>query len=57
MRGNAQAYGAGPGIQHSLTEADLYEPPLTVFGDSAVERYFTPAEIDAILKLTASLAA
>ena len=28
--------------KHSLTEADLYEPPLTVFGDSAVERYFTP---------------
>jgi hypothetical protein len=43
--------------KHSLTEADLYEPPLTVFGDSVVERYFTPAEIDAILKLTASLAA
>ncbi len=43
--------------KHDLTEADLYEPPLTVFGDNAVERYFTSAEIRDLLKLASNLAA
>src|SRR5205085_2898518 len=29
--------------KHALGEADLYEPPLTVFGNNAVERFFSPA--------------
>ena len=40
-----------------LTEADLYDPPLTVFGRNAVERFFTPAEIKEIVTLTNRLAA
>ncbi len=35
-----------------LVEADLYEPPLTVFGRNAVERFFTPEEIRELLELT-----
>jgi hypothetical protein len=38
-------------------EADLYEPPLTVFGRNAVERFFTPGEIHELLELAATLAA
>lgn len=40
-----------------LVEADLYEPPLTVFGRNAVERFFTPEEIRELLALAEALAA
>jgi type I restriction enzyme R subunit len=40
-----------------LVEADLYEPPLTVFGRNAVERFFTPLEIRELLDLLHGLAA
>jgi len=40
-----------------LTEADLYEPPLTIFGRNAVEKFFTPDEIRDIVRLTQRLAA
>ncbi|MBO0697676.1 MAG: hypothetical protein J2P46_04735, partial [Zavarzinella sp.] len=40
-----------------LEEADLYDPPLTVFGRNAVERFFTPAEIRELLDLANGLAA
>ena len=43
--------------QRHLVEADLYEPPLTVFGRNAVDRYFSPAEVRDILDLTEKLAA
>ena len=40
-----------------LSEADLYEPPLTNFGRNAVDRFFTPEEIQQIVALTEYLAA
>ena len=40
-----------------LSEADLYEPPLTVFGRNAVDRFFAPAEIKDLVALTEQLAA
>ena len=40
-----------------LVEADLYEPPLTVFDRNAVERFFTPEEIRELLELAETLAA
>jgi type I restriction enzyme R subunit len=43
--------------KRTLTEADLYDPPLTNFGRNAVERFFTPKEIGDLLHLTESLAA
>jgi type I restriction enzyme R subunit len=43
--------------QRGLAEADLYEPPLTVFGRNAVDRFFSPAEVREILNLTDKLAA
>lgn len=43
--------------KHRLSEADLYEPPLTNFGRNAVDRYFGPSEIAEILQLTERLAA
>jgi type I restriction enzyme R subunit len=43
--------------KRALTEADLYDPPLTNFGRNAVERFFTPQEIGELLHLTESLAA
>jgi len=43
--------------QRRLVEADLYEPPLTVFGRNAVDRFFSSPEIDEILALTEKLAA
>jgi type I restriction enzyme R subunit len=43
--------------KHALAEADLYEPPLTNFGRNAVERFFTPPQIEELLQLTESLAA
>lgn len=39
-----------------LEVADLYDPPLTNFGQDAVERWFTPSEVNQILELTNSLA-
>jgi type I restriction enzyme, R subunit len=38
-----------------LTLADLYEPPLTHFGQDAVERWFTQEQIDDILTFTTQL--
>ncbi len=43
--------------KRQLAEADLYEPPLTVFGRNAVERFFTPQEIRELLDLLNILAA
>jgi len=43
--------------KRTLTEADLYDPPLTNFGRNAVDRFFTPQEIGDLLQLTTSLAA
>jgi type I restriction enzyme R subunit len=43
--------------KRTLVEADLYEPPLTVFGRNAVERFFTPEEIRELLELVETLAA
>ena len=43
--------------KRSLVEADLYDPPLTVFGRNAVERLFTPEEIQELLALADALAA
>jgi type I restriction enzyme R subunit len=40
-----------------LSEADLYEAPLTSFGRNAVDRYFTPAEIKEIVALAEHVAA
>ncbi len=43
--------------KRQLAEADLYEPPLTVFGRNAVERFFSPDEIHELLELTNALVA
>jgi type I restriction enzyme R subunit len=43
--------------QGRLSEADLYEPPLTTFGRNAVDRFFAPAEIKGIVALAEQLAA
>jgi type I restriction enzyme R subunit len=43
--------------KRQLAEADLYDPPLTIFGRNAVEKYFTPVEIKDLLKLTEALGA
>jgi type I restriction enzyme, R subunit len=43
--------------QRTLAEADLYEPPLTVFGRNAVDRFFSPTEVREILDLADRLAA
>lgn len=40
-----------------LSEADLYEAPLTSFGRNAVDRYFTPEEIKEIVALAEHVAA
>ena len=40
-----------------LAEADLYEAPLTSFGRNAVERFFTPGEIQEIVALAEHVAA
>jgi type I restriction enzyme R subunit len=42
--------------KHSLKLPDLYEPPLTAFGQDAVERLFAGSEIDGLLKFTEKLA-
>jgi type I restriction enzyme R subunit len=38
-----------------LALADLYEPPLTTFGADAVERWFTPGEVDEVLSFVGTL--
>ncbi len=43
--------------KRTISEADLYEPPLTIFGRNAVERYFSPQQIKDLIDLTAKLAA
>jgi type I restriction enzyme, R subunit len=43
--------------KRELAEADLYEPPLTVFGRNAVERFFSPDEIHELLEMTGALVA
>ena len=40
-----------------LSEADLYEAPLTSFGRNAVDKFFTPAEIKEIVALAEHVAA
>ena len=40
-----------------LSEADLYEPPLTTFGRNAADRFFDPEEIQQIVQLAEHLAA
>jgi type I restriction enzyme R subunit len=39
-----------------LELADLYDPPLTSFGDDAVERWFSKDEVDEMLTFVRSLA-
>jgi type I restriction enzyme R subunit len=41
----------------TLAEADLYDPPLTSFGRNAVDRFFTPQQVQDILQLTQRLTA
>lgn len=43
--------------KRTLSAADLYDPPLTNFGRNAVDRFFSPQEINDLLELTQSLAA
>ncbi len=43
--------------KRSLTEANLYEAPLTTFGRNAVDKYFTPAQIQEIVGLAEQLTA
>ncbi len=38
-----------------LEAADLYEPPLDMFGADAVERYFTEKEVSEIVEFTNKL--
>jgi type I restriction enzyme R subunit len=39
-----------------LERADLYDPPLTSFGEDAVERLFSEAQIEDVLSFTEKLA-
>ncbi|MGQ0601708.1 MAG: type I restriction endonuclease subunit R [Anaerolineales bacterium] len=39
-----------------LSLPDLYDPPLTSFGEDAVERWFTPEQVDDLLAFTERLA-
>lgn len=41
----------------TLVEADLYEPPLTIFGRNAVDRFFTPGQIGELIAMTKQLGA
>ena len=43
--------------KRKLSEADLYEPPLTIFGRNAVERYFSPPQIKELISMTNQLTA
>jgi type I restriction enzyme R subunit len=42
--------------KRKLEVADLYDPPLTQFGRDAVERWFSEAEVEEMLKFANSLA-
>ena len=45
-------------LQHRrLERPDLYEPPFTNWGNDAVERLFTPREVDEVLEFAGRLAA
>ncbi|MBL0347271.1 hypothetical protein [Candidatus Villigracilis affinis] len=39
-----------------LETADLYEPPLDMFGTDAVERWFTEKEVEEVVEFTEKLA-
>jgi type I restriction enzyme R subunit len=39
-----------------LQLADLYDPPLSNFGEDAVERWFTQEQVEGILRFTETLA-
>jgi type I restriction enzyme R subunit len=41
--------------KHHLETADLYEPPLDMFGADAVERWFTEKEFGEIMAFTNKL--
>ncbi len=41
--------------RRKLEVSDLYEPPLTNFGQDAVDRWFSPKEIDEVMKLIEKL--
>ncbi len=41
--------------KHRLARVDLYEPPLSRFGNDAVDRWFTPREVDEVLEFAARL--
>jgi len=43
--------------RNKLETADLYEEPFTNFGANAVDRLFTPQEVQELITLTAQLAA
>jgi type I restriction enzyme, R subunit len=38
-----------------LQPADLYDPPLTAFGQDAVERWFAPAQVEEVLAFARGL--
>jgi len=38
-----------------LQPADLYDPPLTAFGQDAVERWFSPAQVEEVLAFAKGL--
>ena len=40
-----------------LQRADLYDEPLSRFGDDAVDRWFTPKEVNEVLEFTEKLQA
>jgi type I restriction enzyme R subunit len=41
--------------KHHLETADLYEPPLDMFGADAIERWFSEIDITAIIKFVQKL--
>lgn len=43
--------------KRTLVEADLYEPPLAIFGRNAVDRFFTPGQISELIAMTKQLGA
>ena len=43
--------------KRGVTEADRYEPPLTIFARNAAEKFFTSDETREIVRLTQRLAA
>jgi type I restriction enzyme R subunit len=44
-------------VKRRLAVTDLYEAPLTNFGRNAVDRYFTPDQVNNLVRLTDSLSA